>query len=146
MAKLNKWLTILLIAAILASIAGIVYLVSVPRLGDRFTEFYILSPEGKAGDIHKEIALGESAEILVGIVNHEGTSASYRFTLTIEGDLYQDINVGVLSDGAKWEQKVIYIPRKSGNQQQLELTLYKDTNDHPYHKEPLRLFIDVIPR
>lgn len=145
MVKLNKLLTIFLIAAILASIAGIVYLSSVPKPGDRFTEFYILGSEGKAGDFPKEIALGESAEILVGIVNHEGTSASYRFTLTIEGDLYQEINVGMLSDGAKWEQKIIYIPRKSGNQQKLELNLYKDTSAQPYHREPLRLFIDVIP-
>jgi uncharacterized membrane protein len=146
MEKLNKGLIILLAVAIVASIGGIVYLANVPKTGDRFTEFYILGLGDKADNYPKEIVLGKSTEILVGIVNHEGKPASYRVTLAIDGDLDQEVHVGTLTDGAEWEEKISFTPKQSGKQQKLELNLYKDTSNQPYHKEPLRLFIDVIPK
>jgi len=146
MAKLNKWLTIFLVVAIVASIASIVYLANTPKPGDRFTEFYILGPERKADSYPREIVLGESAEIFVGIVNHEGKPTSYRATLTIDDNIDQEVHVGMLSDDAEWEKKVSFTPKKAGKQQKVELNLYKDASDQAYHKEPLRLFIDVIPQ
>ena len=146
MAKLNKWLTIFLVVAIVASIGCIIYLANAPKPGDRFTEFYILGPERKASGYPREILLGESAEIFVGIVNHEGKPASYRATLTVDGDIIEEFDVGMLADSAEWEQKVRLIPKKAGKQQKVELNLYKDASDQAYHKEPLRLFIDVIPQ
>ena len=146
MAKLNKWLTILLILAIVASIVGIVYLANVPKPGDKFTEFYILGSESKASDYPKEIVLGESGEIFVGIINHEGKPISYRVTLTINDDLDQEMLVGTLSDDVKWEQKVSFTPKKAGKQQKVELNLYLSSSDQLYHKESLRLYIDVIPQ
>jgi uncharacterized membrane protein len=146
MAKLNIWLTIFLVVAIVASIGCIIYLANTPKPGDRFTEFYILGPERKASGYPKEIVLGESAEIFVGIANHEGKPTSYRATLTIDDDIDQEVHVGMLSDGAEWEQKVSFTPKKAGNQQKVELNLYKGASDQAYHKEPLRLFVDVIPQ
>jgi uncharacterized membrane protein len=146
MEKPNKALIILLVVALVASIGSIVYFANMPKLGDRFTEFYILGPEGKANNYPKEIVLGESAEIFIGIVNHEGKPVSYRVVLAIDGVLNREVHVGMLSDGAEWEEKISFIPKQSGKQQKLELNLYKDTSSQPYHKEPLRLFIDVIPK
>ena len=146
MAKLNKWLTIFLVVAIVASIGFIIYLANTPKPGDRFTEFYILGPERKASGYPTEIVLGESAEIFVGIVNHEGKPTSYRATLTIDDDIDQEVHVGMLSDDAEWEKKVSFTPKKAGKKQKVELNLYKDASDQAYHKEPLRLFIDVIPQ
>ena len=146
MAKLNIWLTIFLVVAIVASIGCIIYLANTPKPGDRFTEFYILGPGRKASGYPKEIVLGESAEIFVGVVNHEGKPTSYRAKLTIDDDIDQEVHVGMLPDGAEWEQKVSFTPKKTGKQQKVELNLYKDASDQAYHKEPLRLSIDVIPQ
>ena len=146
MAKLNIWLTIFLVVAIVASIGCIIYLANTPKQGNRFTEFYILGPERKASGYPKEIVLGESTEVFVGIVNHEGKPTSYRATLTIDDNIEQEVHVGMLSDGTEWEQKVIFTPKKAGKQQKVELNLYKGVNDQAHHKEPLRLFIDVIPQ
>lgn len=146
MAKLNKWLTIFLVLAIAGSIGGIIYLTAVPKPGDRFSEFYILSIEGKAYDYPSEILLGESAEIFVGIINHEGKPTSYRVTLAIDDDLDQEILVGTLPDDVVWEQKVSFAPKKAGKQQKVELNLYQGSSNQPYLNEPLRLYIDVIPQ
>ena len=135
-----------MVVALIASLGSIVYFANMPKLGDKFTEFYILGPGGKADTYPKEIVLGESAEISVGIVNHEDKPTSYQFTLTIDDGLDQEVHIGMLADGAKWEEKIYFTPKQSGKQQKLELNLYKDASDQPYHAEPLVLFIDVIPR
>jgi len=46
--KLDKVLTVVLICAILASIGTLIYVISTPRVGEKFTEFYILGEVGKA--------------------------------------------------------------------------------------------------
>ena len=146
MAKLNKGLTIFLILALAGSIGSIIYLAAVPKPGDRFTEFYILSPERKACDYQREVSLGESDEIFVGIINHEGKPTSYRVTLTIDDYLDKEILVGMLQDDVVWEQKVSFTPKKAGKQQKVELNLYLGSSDQPYLNEPLRLYIDVVPQ
>src|SRR5690606_36530379 len=46
----DRALTIILILSIVASVAALVYVVVTPKEGEKFTEFYILGPGGKAYD------------------------------------------------------------------------------------------------
>ena len=50
----DKALTIILILSIIASIVALVYVVVTPKEGEKFTEFYILGPGGKAYDYPTE--------------------------------------------------------------------------------------------
>jgi uncharacterized membrane protein len=143
MSKLNKGLTIFLVIAIVATIGSIIYLAITPKPGDRFTEFYILGPAGKASDYPKEVTLGNSAEVTVGIINREGQTASYQVNITIDGTEDNKEDVGTLADGQKWEQEVSFSPQNAGQGQKVEFYLYKDVGDKPHIKDPLRLFIDV---
>jgi len=68
---LNKALTIILGVLLLCAIGGVIYISVSPGAGERFTEFYILGPEGKAVDYPEKVALGEEAMVIVGIVNRE---------------------------------------------------------------------------
>jgi uncharacterized membrane protein len=144
MSKLHKALSIFLIVAIVVALGFIIYMAVTPQEGDKFTEFYILGTEGKAQDYPKQIILGESAHILIGVVNHEHQPASYQAKIQIGGIEISEINTGTLADGEKWEREISFTPQSSGERQRVDFYLYKNCEDKPYLKEPLRLYIDVI--
>ena len=143
MSQFNKGLFIFQVIAIVAAIGGIVYLAVTPKPGDRFTEFYILGSGEKASGYPKEATLGNSAEVILGVVNREGQTASYRVKISIDGIETRDIDIGTLADGQKWEQKAGFTPRTAGQGQKVEFYLYKDSEDKPHIKDPLRLYINV---
>jgi len=58
--KFDKVLTVFLIFSILLSVAALIYVVTSPKEGEHFTEFYILGPEGKADNYTTKYALGEN--------------------------------------------------------------------------------------
>jgi len=144
MSKLHKALSIFLIVAIVVALGFIVYMAVTPQEGDKFTEFYILGTEGKAQDYPKQVILGESADILIGVVNHEYKPASYQAKIKIDDIEISEVNIGTLANGEKWEREISFIPQFSGEKQRVDFYLYKNGEDEPYLKEPLRLYIDVI--
>ena len=144
MSKLDKALSIFLIAAIVAALGFIIYMAVTPQKGDKFTEFYILSAEGKAQDYPKQVILGEPADILIGVVNHEYQPASYQAKIKVGGIEVSEVNIGTLANGEKWERKISFTPQFAGERQRIDFYLYKNGEDEPYLKEPLRLYIDVI--
>ena len=48
--SVDKILSIILIAAILGVVGTLGYAIAIPKVGERFTEFYVLGLEGKAID------------------------------------------------------------------------------------------------
>jgi len=144
MSKLHKALSIFLIVAIVVALGFIVYMAVTPQEGDKFTEFYILGTEGKAQDYPKQVILGEPADILIGVVNHEYQSASYQAKIKIDDIEISEVNIGTLANGEKWEREISFTPQFSGEKQRVDFYLYKNGEDEPYLNEPLRLYIDVI--
>ena len=144
MSKLHKALSIFLIVAIVVALGFIVYMAVTPQEGDKFIEFYILGTEGKAQDYPKQVILGEPADILIGVVNHEYQSASYQAKIKIDDIEISEVNIGTLANGEKWEREISFTPQFSGERQRGDFYLYKNGEDEPYLKEPLRLYIDVI--
>jgi uncharacterized membrane protein len=141
--------SLVLAVVIAVAIAGLGYMVTTtPRIGEKFTEFYILGPDGRAENYPTELRVGEEGDVIVGIVNHEQGEASYRVEVWIDGEKTKlwingedrdEIRVELENEG-KWEQKVGFVPQKAGRQK-VEFVLYKD--GEPYFKEPPYLWIDV---
>ena len=75
--RIERVLTIALIFAIVASICLLIYIIATPRQGEKFTEFYILGPEGKAEGYPTNLTIGEKGKVIIGIVNHEGQPVDY---------------------------------------------------------------------
>ncbi|WP_297467982.1 DUF1616 domain-containing protein [Thermococcus sp.] len=75
--RLDKALTVVLIVAIITSVGVLAYVVSHPKPGEAFTEFYILGPNGKAGDYPTDLKVGQNATVIIGIVNHEHRNVTY---------------------------------------------------------------------
>jgi len=75
--RFDRILSIVLIAAVLVAIATTVFIIIVPKEGEKFTEFYILGPRGKAADYPTEFMSGTPQTVIIGIGNHEYRDITY---------------------------------------------------------------------
>ena len=139
--KLDRTLTLILALAILAAVGTLIYVISTPRVGEKFSEFYILGLGGKAADYPRELAVGQQAGVIVGIVNHESGEMNYRVEVVIDGVKDKEVSPLTLADKQKWEQEVSFSPSKTGDKQKVEFLLYKGGEDKP--SQEVHLWIDV---
>ncbi len=145
MPRLDKVLSISLVVAILAALGSIVYFVTTPQQNEKFTEFYILGPEGKAENYPQQVILGTNVDVIIGVVNHEYQPAMYRIEITIDGVRSKEVDIGTLAHQQKWEGEVNFVAQTPGDKQKVEFWLYRDNEAAPYLQDPLRLYIDVKP-
>jgi len=139
--KLDTALTLILALAILAAVGALIYVISTPKEGEKFTEFYILGLGGKAVDYPRELVLGENASVIMGLVNHESSEMTYRVDTIIDDVKDKEIAPILLADKQKWEQAVTFSPAKTGDNQKVEFWLYKGGEANP--SQELYLWIDV---
>jgi uncharacterized membrane protein len=79
--KIDTALTIILILAIVVALAALVYVITVPKTGEKFTEFYLLGPTGKAADYPRNLTTGENATVMIGLANHEYRTMNYTIEI-----------------------------------------------------------------
>lgn len=82
---LDKGLTIALVASLLFSAGALAYVVTTPRPGERFTEFYILGPGGKAADYPTSLNVSEEGAVILGVANHEFEEVAYAVWVDLVG-------------------------------------------------------------
>ena len=141
LSNLDRVLSVVLVLSVLAAIGAVAYTVAAPRAGEGFTEFYVLGLEGDVEDYPGELVMGEEAIVIVGIVNHEGKEKSYHIEVIIDGVVNGEVGPLVLADEDKWEEEVSFVPKLAGDDQRVELLLYKDEKSEP--DKTLHLLIDV---
>ena len=139
--KLNRLLSIILTLAILGTTGAIIYIVISPDVGEKFTEFYILGSEGKAKSYPREIVLGESGNVLLGIVSQEYGTAGYRVEIRIGNEKVDEYEILTLEHGEKWEHEISITPVRAGLNQKVEFMLYKDGDTEVYRT--LHFWIEV---
>ena len=81
--RLDKALTVILVLTIIISIAALVYVIVTPKQGEKFTEFYILGPGGKAYDYPTSVQAGNKSTVIVGVVNHEYMQVNYTMRILL---------------------------------------------------------------
>ena len=143
MRRLDKALSISLVVAIVTALGCIGYLMATPEPGEKFTEFYILSPEGKAENYPQRVVLGAKVDVIMGVVNHEYQPARYRVEITVNGVRSREVEIGTLAHQQKWEREISFVTQPAGEKQKVEFWLYRDNEVEPYLQDPLRLYIDV---
>jgi len=139
--KLDKALTVILIGAIIAAIGTLIYVISTPKVGEKFTEFYILGEEGKAEGYPKQLVVGEEGYVILGIVNHEYEPVTYTAKVLIGEEENKSISPITLKHEEKWEKKISFTPTKPGKNIKVRFLLFKDNQPEPYRR--LHLWIDV---
>lgn len=139
----DKVLLVVLAIAILGALGTLGYVIAIPKVGEQFTEFYILGQEEKVANYPRELKVGEEGEVVMGIINREFRAVSYRVEVRIDGVKSTEMEPLVLEHDEKWEGKISFVPQVAGENRKTEFLLYKDGEAEPC-LEPLRLWVDVI--
>jgi len=137
----DKSLSVILIVAILGTIGTLGYVMAVPKVGEKFTEFYIIGPEGEAEGYPEELVVGEEAEVIVGIANQEHETVSYRVEVTIDGARHNEVGPIVLHHEDRWEREVGFKLTRLGDNQKVKFLLYKQGQSEVY--QSLHLWVNV---
>lgn len=128
-------------ACLISAVCLTIYIAVSPPVGERFTEFYILGPEGKACGYPTNLSLGETGALIIGIVNHEYQNVTYRIVVRLENETIATIDGIALSHGAKWERVFEFAPQRAGERMKLEFLLYREGMEEPYRT--LHLWVTV---
>ena len=140
----RKILITILLVAIVTAVGYLGYIIINQKPGQEFSEFYILNIEGEAKNYPQQIVLGETVDIIIGIVNNEYKTTSYRVDVTGYSIDNREMSIGELVHGERFQEVVSFVPQFAGEEQKVEFWLYKNGELEPYFTEPLRLYIDVI--
>jgi uncharacterized membrane protein len=138
---LNKLISAVLFSGIIAAVAVTIYIASAPKIGEKFTEFYILGPSGKAQGYPTNLKLGESGTVILGVVNHEYEEKSYKIVVKLENETIESIDNIILNHDARWEYTYTFTPKKAGIEMKLDFLLYVAGVSEPYRR--LHLLITV---
>ena len=137
----DRVLSIALIVAILFAIGSIFYVVSMPKVGEQFTEFYILGMNGKAEGYPRELAVGEEGEVIVGVVNHEYKQEKYYVEIKMDDLVLPKEGPIVLEHEEKWEKPLSFSYPEEYENLKVEFLLYREGDDQPYRS--LHLWVIV---
>lgn len=75
--RLDRALSIILVIAILAAVITTIYVIAVPKEGEKFTEFFILGENKMAADYPSKVMTGTEYPMYIGVGNHEYRNISY---------------------------------------------------------------------
>jgi uncharacterized membrane protein len=103
---LDRAVSIILAMALLGAMVILVYVVASPKVGERFTEFYIVGAERWPD----EIAVGEEATVVLGIINREHDTMGYRVEAWVRGSLLTATDPIELDHGKTWEGQISFVP------------------------------------
>ncbi len=137
----DKTLSIFLLLAILGAFGTVGYIIAVPKVGESFSELYILGLEGKAVNYPTELKVGEEARVIVGIINHEHKVVSYRVEVRADDEKRNEVGPVVLEHDEQWEGEVGFVLEKVKDNQRVEFLLYKEGQNEVY--QSLHLWLTV---
>ena len=136
--RTDRALSIILIASIVVAMGTLVYVIQAPKTGERFTEYYILGPGGMADDYPTSYVLGDTKEVILGIVNHEYDAVTYLAEMNLDGTVLWTTEV-TLAHEESHEETVQITPPVAGESMKLQFLLYKDGEQY----RDLHLWITV---
>jgi uncharacterized membrane protein len=112
------------------------------RVGETFTEFYVLGPGGKAEGYPRRLMVGEPSSVIVGVINHEGHTAGYRVEVQAGLDRVASEGPFALADGEMREDRVAILVRRPAKQVKVEFALFMEAAQGPYRT--LHIWVDVV--
>lgn len=138
--RLDRVLSIILLISILLAIGTLVYVIATPKVGERFTEFYLLGPEGMAEGYPRELTLGEEGKVIIGVVNREYEEVTYTITVratqeidkTKKEEILSTLGPFTLKHEEKWEKPFTFSLSEKGENIKIEFLLFREDREEPY--------------
>ncbi len=139
---LDRVLSVVLVVAILVAIGTAVYVLSVPREGERFTEFFILGSNGTAFDYPDRIAPGQNYSVFVGVGNHEYRNTRYTIeTWMIQTEFDNVTNTSRIVSMNPQDRVLLNL----GHNQSTILPYNLSVNSTRYNRMEFLLFDENVP-
>ncbi len=113
------------------------------RVGEAFTEFYVLGPSGKAEGYPKRLLAEQTGKVILGVINHEGQATQYSIQVRAGSDFLQGLGPITLSNNGTWENQVSFSLTHAGKRVKVEFLLFKNGSSAPYRS--LHLWLEVLP-
>lgn len=138
--KKERILSLILIISIIIAISSTVYIIVKPKEGERFTEFYILGPDGKASNYPTNLTPGDNGRVIIGIVNHENTPTSYHLVIASNGTVMDELTFNLKNK----EKKEINYSFTAGDPgvRKMEFLLFKLPDNNNVYRS-LHLWINI---
>jgi uncharacterized membrane protein len=138
--RVDTLFSVILVLTLVTLALTLGYTFAFPNPGEKFTEFYILGPNGTIGSYATQYQLGEQKPVTVGIVNHEQQGTSYELVVRLNGAnkstvLYSE-NV-LLADNQTWQKVLDLKPDRTGSNMTMEFLLYRNNQTAPYRETHL---------
>jgi uncharacterized membrane protein len=111
------------------------------RVGEAFTEFYVLGPAGKAEGYPQRLIVGQAGNVILGVVNHEGRAARYSIQISADPEVLGTLGPITLGHDEKWEDRVTFAPRRPSERVKVEFLLFMQGASEPYRR--LHLWLEV---
>ncbi|VVB84835.1 Uncharacterised protein [uncultured archaeon] len=134
--RTDRILTLILVISIVFSLVTLVYVIVTPKQGEKFTEFYILGPSGKAADYPRGVSPGVPVSLIVGIVNHEYSDINYTLQVQVQNNTFLEKKVQ-LGNNQTWENPVTFAINRTGSNLKLEFLLFREGMEAPYREAHL---------
>ena len=138
--KTERILSIILIISIILAIATTAYIIIKPKEGEKFTEFYILGPEGKASNYPTNLTTGQNGSVIIGVVNHEYATKEYHLMVRVNGNTLKNETI-TLTNGQKMEIPFNFTAGTNG-QKKMEFLLYKLPDEENVYRS-LHLWLNI---
>ena len=141
-ARLDRLLSVILIIALVAALATTVFVIVVPKEGEKFTEFFILGEKQKAADYPTVLEVGENGTLFIGIGNHEYRNVTYTVeTYLLQMDFNQTTNTSSLNAMDRIDRFTVPVP--FNETRILPYTLTPDRTG--YNRVEFLLFNETVP-
>lgn len=143
MNRVYKSIYVGLIIGVVVSGALLFIFITTPRVGKRFTEFYVLGSGGKIEGYPTNLTLGQNSTVILGVVNHEYEEVDYSIIILLDNETIETIEDIRLMHDEGWEENYTSTPEKTGDEMKLEFLLFREDVIEPYRS--LHLWITVKP-
>lgn len=117
-------LTFILVVITIIAIGTMYYVITAPKMGERFTEFYVLDERGESRNYSTDLKLGNPTIYMVGISNREQRPINYTLQVVLDKDILisKEIFIGY---NEIWKDDISIVPNRKGTNMVLEFWLFK---------------------
>lgn len=137
----DKCVTVLLALSILSAVGTLLFVLPRPKIGERFTEFYVLGPSRHADGYRAKVTVGEPVALILGLSNREHEDVRYQVVKDVNGQRTEEIAQIQLAHEEDWEQPLTFSLDQPAVNQQVSFLLYREGQEQPYRS--LHLWITV---
>lgn len=130
---LDRYLSLIIIFLLALGVLSIIYIIVNPQPSEKFTEFYVLGADGKAGNYPVNLTRNETGKITIGVVNQEYKTVDYLVVVKLDNRTFYKEEFTLPNKQKK--EIAIKVVTSSPGSQKLEMFLYKlpdTTNPYRY--------------